>query len=50
MNYHQCKFKIKKKAKQTIFEYIEVFYYRIRIHSANDYLSPTKFEYIQKSA
>lgn len=29
-------------AKQTIFEYIEVFYNRKRIHSANDYLSPAE--------
>ncbi|MCK5285407.1 MAG: IS3 family transposase [Alphaproteobacteria bacterium] len=27
-----------------IFEYIEVFYNRVRIHSANDYTSPVDFE------
>ena len=32
------------KLKSSIFEYIEVFYNRIRRHSANDYLSPAKFE------
>lgn len=31
-------------AKNVIFEYIEVFYNRIRIHSANDYLAPVEFE------
>ncbi len=41
---HQCKFKSRKEAKNVIFEYIEVFYNRIRIHSANDYLSPAEFE------
>ncbi|NOR71109.1 MAG: IS3 family transposase, partial [Methylomarinum sp.] len=29
---------------QVIFEYIEVFYNRERIHSANDYLSPVDYE------
>ena len=29
----------------SIFEYIAVFYNRIRIHSANDYLSPVEFEF-----
>ncbi len=31
-------------AKQDIFEYIEVFYNRQRMHSSNDYLSPVEFE------
>ena len=31
-------------AKNVIFEYIEVFYNRIRIHSANNYLAPVEFE------
>jgi len=47
---HQCKFKTREEAKHVIFEYIEVFYNRIRIHSANDYLSPVEFETIQKVA
>jgi len=47
---HQCKFKTREEAKHVIFEYIEVFYNRIRIHSANDYLSPVDFEIIQQSA
>jgi len=41
---HQVKFKTKEEAKLAIFEYIEVFYNRYRIHSANDYLSPEDFE------
>jgi len=41
---HQHTFKTRQEAKQAIFEYIEVFYNRIRLHSANDYLSPVDFE------
>ena len=47
---YQCKFKTREEAKHVIFEYIEVFYNRIRMHSANDYLSPTEYELIQKTA
>jgi len=36
-------------AKQAIFEYIEVFYNRERIHSENDYLSPVEYEIQQKT-
>ncbi|WP_419594783.1 IS3 family transposase, partial [Thiolapillus sp.] len=32
-----------------IFEYIEVFYNRIRLHSTNDYLSPVDYENRHKS-
>ena len=41
---HQCKFRSREEARNIIFEYIEVFYNRVRIHSANDYLSPAEFE------
>ena len=41
---HHMKFKNREEAKQAIFEYIEVFYNRVRLHSANDYLSPLEFE------
>lgn len=41
---HHIKFKTKEEAKQAIFEYIEVFYNRVRMHSANDYLSPVEYE------
>ncbi|SKA67397.1 Integrase core domain-containing protein [Thiothrix eikelboomii] len=30
--------------KQTVFEYIETDYNRVRLHSANDYQSPVAFE------
>lgn len=41
---HQRKFRTREEARNVIFEYIEVFYNRVRIHSANDYLSPVEFE------
>ncbi len=47
---YQHKFKTREEAKHAIFEYIEVFYNRIRMHSTNDYLSPVKYEEVQKCA
>ena len=47
---YQCKFKTREEAKNVIFEYIEVFYNRIRVHSTNNYLSPVEYERIQKIA
>jgi len=47
---HHHKFKDREEAKHVIFEYIEVFYNRIRIHSANNYMSPVEFEQIQNVA
>jgi putative transposase len=41
--YHQT-YPTREEAKQSIFEYIEVFYNRKRFHSANQYLSPMEFE------
>ena len=41
---NHCKFKTIEEAKMTVFEYIEVFYNRKRLHSANGYLSPAEFE------
>jgi|SRR5580692_845285 putative transposase len=38
------KYQTRKEAAQSIFEYIEVFYNRQRIHSTLNYLSPTEFE------
>lgn len=47
---HQTKFETREKAKLAIFEYIEVFYNRTRMHSTNDYLSPVHYEEVQKCA
>jgi len=44
---HQLKFQTREEAKQSIFEYIEVFYNRFRMHSSNDYLSPMEYEEAQ---
>lgn len=41
---HQEDFKTREEAKQAIFEYIEVFYNRERLHSSNDYMSPMDYE------
>lgn len=41
---HHISFKTREDAKQAIFKYIEIFYNRKRIHSANDYLAPAEFE------
>ena len=46
---HHCNYKTRAEAKHEIFEYIEVFYNRIRLHSANDYLSPVDYEKRQES-
>jgi len=40
---HHCRFKTQEEAREALFEYIEVFYNRERIHSANDYLSPVDY-------
>lgn len=44
------KFKNQKEARDVIFEYIEVFYNRQRLHSANNYMAPVDFENIKKCA
>ncbi len=41
--YH-CRYKTRNEAKKDIFEYIEVFYNRKRIHSSIGYISPMEFE------
>ncbi|MDQ2993551.1 MAG: IS3 family transposase, partial [Pseudomonadota bacterium] len=41
---HHIKFATREEAKQVIFEYIEVFYNRMRMHSTNGYLSPVEYE------
>jgi putative transposase len=47
---HHQHYQTRAEAKQDIFEYIEVFYNRERIHSANNYLSPVEYELQLKSA
>ena len=37
-------FKTKAEAKMRIFEYIEIFYNKNRLHSSNDYMSPIDYE------
>ena len=39
-----CKYRIREEAKVSIFEYIEVFYNRQRMHSTLGYASPEEFE------
>lgn len=41
---YQYRFKTREEARSAIFEYIEVFYNRIRLHSANGYLAPIEYE------
>ncbi len=47
---HHDQYLTRDEATQAVFEYIEVFYNRERIHSANDYLSPVDYEIQQLSA
>lgn len=47
---HGRRFATRKDATDQIFEYIEIFYNRTRIHSAADYLSPAEFEMRVKQA
>ncbi|HKG21008.1 MAG TPA: IS3 family transposase [Blastocatellia bacterium] len=41
---HQSRFKRRQEAVDEVFDYIEVFYNRSRIHSASEYLSPVEYE------
>lgn len=41
---HGERFKTRKEAKQHIFEYIDMYYNRQRLHSKLDYMSPVNFE------
>ena len=41
---HQERYATREEARQSLFEYIEVFYNRVRRHSAIGYQSPTGFE------
>lgn len=41
---HHCSYRSRDEARREIFEYIEVFYNRQRMHSSLDYLTPTEYE------
>ena len=41
---HHFNYETREEAKQALFEYIEVFYNRKRMHSSNNYLSHDEFE------
>jgi transposase InsO family protein len=44
------RYQTREAAKASLFDYIEVFYNRQRLHSSNGYLSPVAFEYLFKAA
>jgi putative transposase len=43
LTYHET-FYTRVQSNEKIFEYIEIFYNRQRLHSSNDYMSPSDFE------
>jgi len=45
---HHCNFKTREEAKSAIFDYIELFYNRNRIHAYLGYQSPVAFESIKR--
>ena len=47
---HHCDFATRQEAKSAIFDYIELFYNRSRIHQSLNYLCPVEFEKMYKSA
>jgi putative transposase len=47
---HHQTYQTRAEAKQAIFEYIEVFYNREQLHSANGYRSPVGYELLHKAA
>ena len=46
---HGERFVIRQKAKDHVFDYIEVYYSRKRLHSSLEYLSPETFELQHKA-
>ena len=46
---HHCDFETREEARAEIFEYIEVFYNRQRLHSSNGYEAPLTFEMMQEA-
>ncbi len=47
---HHMQFKTREEAKDAIVKYIEIFYNRKRLHSANDYMAPVAFEEARAAA
>ena len=47
--YHR-QYKTRAQARQDLFEYIEVFYNRVRMHSSINYMSPDSYEMLRKHA
>jgi transposase InsO family protein len=45
---HDRHYHTRTEARQDIFEYIEVFYNRIRLHSSLGYLSPVEYEQLRQ--
>ena len=41
---HHERFKTRQEARDKLFDYIEVFYNRVRIHSATEYFAPAEYE------
>jgi len=41
---HRCRFKTREQAKREIFEYVEMYYNRKRLHSSLGYMSPFEYE------
>jgi len=41
---HRERYATREEAKQSVFEYIEAFYNRVRLHSSLGYQSPEDFE------
>lgn len=41
---HDCYYKTRKQASKALFEYIEIYYNRIRRHSANGWVSPQQYQ------
>jgi transposase InsO family protein len=46
---HQCDFATREQAKMAIFDYIELFYNRNRIHQSLGYRTPAEFEAMYKA-
>ncbi|MFA7422078.1 MAG: IS3 family transposase, partial [Melioribacteraceae bacterium] len=41
---HRTKYRTREEARRSIFEYIEIFYNRKRLHSAIGYYTPAEYE------